>query len=138
MNIKLLLLQTTNTYLSSLSIICILVLIPNVYCATTCQINPNCFEGCSDSNCVYDPATNPFYNSSITVANLTTYNGPFCCSGCNLGYFLWNDNITCNSICNVISSKQQYGNPLTRKCVEQCPSLYYGDPTTTNCVTQCP
>lgn len=109
----------------------------NVYSSGTCQINPNCYEGCSDSNCVYDPTTNPFYNSSITVANITTYSGPYCCSGCNLGYFLWNDNITCSSVCNVISSKQQYGNPLTRKCVSQCPAMYYGDPVTTGCVTQC-
>ncbi len=103
-----------------------------------CEINPNCFQGCSDSTCVYDPATNSFYNSSIQPNVSIAYNGPYCCSGCNLGYFLWNDLVTCSSVCNIVTEIQTFGNPLTRTCEFICPVPYFGDPSTTKCVTKCP
>ncbi len=87
---------------------------------------------------MYDSSGNPFYNSSISPDSAVMYNGPYCCSGCNLGYFLWDDTITCSSVCNVVKGIQTFGNPLTRTCNYTCPSPYLEDPSTTRCVTKCP
>lgn len=102
----------------------------------TCQINPDCFDGCSDSYCVYDPLHNPFYNPNLPT-NTTNYNGPDCCNGCNSGYFLWTDSKTCAETCNIVNGVTTFGNPLTRTCDFACPNPYFGDIQTTKCIIKC-
>lgn len=68
-------------------IIDLLILLETGNCIS-CAYNINCFEGCWNNYCEYDPSANSFYNSSIS-SNSVGYHGPGCCNGCELDYFFF-------------------------------------------------
>ncbi len=100
---------------------------------SSCSINPLCFVGCSNNNCIYS-TTNFFYNPLLSQQ---LNDGPQCCSGCNQDYYLWSDNSTCSTSCNNSQPVSTFGDTLTRKCVAVCQEGFYADLNTYLCERNC-
>ena len=101
--------------------------LPNATCLSKCPFGlfgdpflKKCASGCT-SNYFSDSTTN------------------MCVPVCPYGYF---GDVTASRVCSLVCSVLgEYGNPLTRLCVNQsnCPSPYiYADNYSRQCVTQCP